>query len=200
MIPEKEIPECTFTFPVAQRNVRAMNVYEIRWQNFRALIGSDHGAITDAAKRMGKTQGQVSHFGGARPIKNIGHKLAREIEKVWRQPEGWLDAEHSSAVTMTNGQLLPASHSAIPDPATLAEAYLLAVQEAGLEGMEGDYRLEADPERTVRAYEFLAEGKRSAADIARYMTAAITRREHQERESKNERSARSPRSRTSRRQ
>jgi hypothetical protein len=65
-------------------------IYVIRWRNFRDLIGPKSGAITAAAERLGKTQGQVSHFGGKTPIKNIGDDIASEIEKAWLKPwAGW---------------------------------------------------------------------------------------------------------------
>lgn len=67
-----------------------MDISQIRWKNFRLLAGH-HGGITAAASRMGKTQGQVSHFGGEAPIKNIGPKVAREIEEAFGKPHGWLD-------------------------------------------------------------------------------------------------------------
>jgi hypothetical protein len=93
------LPERTFTYPDGIGTMAAMTVYETRWRNFRALIGSEHGAITDAAKRLEKSQGQVSHFGGAKPIKNIGHKLARQIEQTYGKPEGWLDHEQFSLLS-----------------------------------------------------------------------------------------------------
>lgn len=66
-------------------------VYVTRWRNFRDLIGSRNGALTEAANRLGKSQGQVSHFGGKSPIKNIGDDIATEIEQAWGKPIGWLD-------------------------------------------------------------------------------------------------------------
>jgi hypothetical protein len=51
----------------------------------------------DAANRLGKTPGQVSHFGGERPIKNIGDKIAAAIEKEWGKFPGWLDQPHHNS-------------------------------------------------------------------------------------------------------
>jgi hypothetical protein len=66
-------------------------IYVVRWRNFRDLIGPQKGAITAAAAKLEKSQGQVSHFGGKNPIKNIGDDIAAEIEKAWGKPPGWLD-------------------------------------------------------------------------------------------------------------
>jgi hypothetical protein len=66
-------------------------IYVIRWRNFRSLIGPKPGGITAAAERLGKSQGQVSHFGGKSPIKNIGDDIAAEIERAWGKPVGWMD-------------------------------------------------------------------------------------------------------------
>ena len=78
-------------------NVHRHPLHKTRWQNFRNLIGPAHGAIVDAANRLGKTPGQVSHFGGERPIKNIGDKIAASIEKAWAKSPGWLDQPHHSS-------------------------------------------------------------------------------------------------------
>ena len=79
-----------------------MDVFDVRYQNFRTLIdekGDDGKAIgiSGAASRLGKSQSQVSHFGGERPIKNIGPKVARQIEEAFGKPRGWLDASHDGA-------------------------------------------------------------------------------------------------------
>lgn len=89
-----KLPPSMFTSPVSKSTVRAMHerpIYVIRWRKFRELIGSKPGSITAAAERLGKSQGQVSHFGGKSPIKNIGDDIAAEIEKAWGKPLGWLD-------------------------------------------------------------------------------------------------------------
>jgi hypothetical protein len=75
---------------VSAASMGGMDISEIRWKNFRLLAGH-HGGITEAAAKLGKTQGQVSHFGGETPIKNIGAKVAREIEVAFAKPHGWLD-------------------------------------------------------------------------------------------------------------
>ena len=72
-----------------------MDNAEIRYRNVRYLIeingGLNTGGLTRVAERLKKTQGQVSHFAGENPIKNIGNKIAREIESAFGKPLGWMD-------------------------------------------------------------------------------------------------------------
>lgn len=70
-----------------------MNVKDIRRNNMRALAKSV-GGITPMANMLGKSQSQISHLIGANPIKNIGDKIAAEVEKIFNKPHGWLDREH----------------------------------------------------------------------------------------------------------
>lgn len=70
-----------------------MNVKDIRRENLRSLARSI-GGITQLAIRLGKSQSQISHLIGSRPIKNIGDRLASEIEHSFEKAHGWLDKEH----------------------------------------------------------------------------------------------------------
>lgn len=150
------LPEWTFTPAVIGRTLRAMDVYEIRWQNFRALAGHP-GGITEAADRLGKLQGQVSHFGGERPIKNIGPKIARQIEKAYGKPHGWLDAVHGDEQASVH-----ASQSTGPDPAILYEALSLMTFD---EMCAGAYTPRAYSDRLADLY------RRVAADGGKLTTA-----------------------------
>jgi SOS-response transcriptional repressor LexA len=67
-----------------------MNVKCVRRENLRALAKAV-GGITALANRLGKSQGQISHLIGLNPTKNIGDKLAAEIEQAFNKPPGWLD-------------------------------------------------------------------------------------------------------------
>src|SRR6185312_8382095 len=71
-----------------------MNVKEIRRRNLRVLARLV-GGVTQLAERLGKSQSQISHLIGTNPVKNIGDKLAAEIERVFEKPNGWLDHEHA---------------------------------------------------------------------------------------------------------
>lgn len=70
-----------------------MNVKDVRRENMRALA-RNIGGISAMAAHLGKSQGQISHLIGASPIKNIGDKIAAEVEQVFNKPHGWLDREH----------------------------------------------------------------------------------------------------------
>lgn len=72
-----------------------MNVKLIRRENMRALAKSV-GGISKLANRLNKSQSQISHLIGASPIKNVGDKIAAEIEAIFDKPAGWLDREHYS--------------------------------------------------------------------------------------------------------
>lgn len=69
------------------------NVKDIRRDNMRALAESI-GGITAMAERLGKSQSQISHLIGYTPIKNIGDRIATEVEKAFGKPFGWLDRDH----------------------------------------------------------------------------------------------------------
>lgn len=69
---------------------KQMNVKVIRRENMRALAKSA-GGISKLALRLGKSQSQISHLIGTSPIKNIGDKVAAQIEAVFGKPPGWLD-------------------------------------------------------------------------------------------------------------
>lgn len=76
-----------------------MNSKDIRRENLRALAKSI-GGITALAKLLNKSQSQISHLIGANPIKNIGDRLAGQIEKVFNKTHGWLDHEHPELVKL----------------------------------------------------------------------------------------------------
>lgn len=142
----KKLPERSFTYRKGIGRMPDMTVYETRWRNFRALIGPDHGAITDAANKLKKSQGQVSHFGGAKPIKNIGHKLARQIEQTYGKPEGWLDREQFSALSErdenASDSLGKTITPALASPSQLAtlDPHILVEAEKWVQFEEGPHR------------------------------------------------------------
>ncbi len=70
-----------------------MNVKDVRRENLRALA-KGVGGISALARRLTKSQSQVSHVIGMKPIKNIGDKFAAEVEREFGKPPGWLDREH----------------------------------------------------------------------------------------------------------
>lgn len=64
-----------------------------RRENARGLA-KDCGGQVQFADRIHRQPNQVNHIIGANPIKNIGKRLARHIEKCFGKPEGWLDRNH----------------------------------------------------------------------------------------------------------
>lgn len=72
-----------------------MNVKEIRKQNMR-MLAELIGGITPMANLLGKSQSQISHLIGKKPIKNIGDRIAAQIEVVFNKPHGWMDHIHQS--------------------------------------------------------------------------------------------------------
>jgi SOS-response transcriptional repressor LexA len=72
-----------------------MNVKTIRRENMRALAKSV-GGINQLALRLNKAQSQMSHLIGISPTKNIGDRIAAQVEAAFAKPIGWLDREHYS--------------------------------------------------------------------------------------------------------
>jgi hypothetical protein len=136
-----------------------MDVYRIRWLNFRLLAGH-RGGVSEAARKLGKSQGQVSHFGGERPIKNIGHEIAREIEAAYGKSHGWLDQMHepygAGDEPVKNGSEIMGqrSQSVILDAAMLAraESWVRFEEKAG-----SKYPSVRRAERLIELYSAIAE-------------------------------------------
>ena len=70
-----------------------MNVKDIRRANLRALAKT-LGDTTPMANKLDKSQSQLSQLIGTSPTKNIGDKIAAEVELACNKPPGWLDKEH----------------------------------------------------------------------------------------------------------
>ena len=91
-----------------------MNVKIIRRENLRALA-TDLGSITALAEFLGKSQSQMSRLIGRHPIKNIGDKLAAEIENAFNKPSGWLDWRHAGIQdTLVQERMRAITHSQVP--------------------------------------------------------------------------------------
>lgn len=70
-----------------------LDIKQIRYKN--AVILRDlAGGVSDFAKKVDRSQPQMSNLVGDSPIKPIGHKLARYFETVFNKPNGWLDLPH----------------------------------------------------------------------------------------------------------
>jgi hypothetical protein len=81
--------------------VYMMDINEIRHRNVRMLVaqledaagksGDRAGGLVMLAAKLNKAAPQVSHFAAEKPTKNIGEKIAREIEDAFGLERGWLD-------------------------------------------------------------------------------------------------------------
>ncbi len=71
----------------------AMDIKQIRLKNTRYLAKSVGGGVA-LANKLDKSHQQVSNLIGCNPVKNIGHKIAKEIEAAFNKPENWLDSLH----------------------------------------------------------------------------------------------------------
>jgi SOS-response transcriptional repressor LexA len=83
---------------------KTMNISEIRLENARYLANSIGGVVAMSVK-LGKSQPQVSHFIGGNPVKNIGNKIARQIEAAFDKENGWLDNCHTKISDMAHNAL-----------------------------------------------------------------------------------------------
>ena len=152
------LPVGAFTLMGDTPTLCRMDVYRIRWLNFRRLAGH-RGGVSEAARKLGKSQGQVSHFGGERPIKNIGHDIAREIEIAYGKSHGWLDQVHEQVMgrdePVNNGSedMGQASQSVILDAAMLsrAESWVRFEEKAGVK-----FQAVRRAERLIELYSAIA--------------------------------------------
>lgn len=85
--------------------IASMDAYEVRYRNLRMLIEQMEkeagrggyaraGGLAMLADKLGKQQAQVNHFASDKRVKNIGPKIAREIDAAFGYPSGWLDQPH----------------------------------------------------------------------------------------------------------
>lgn len=174
-IPNREFPKLG-----TPTTLTGMDAKTARTLNIRNWVAAEGGPAQFSQKFDGRwAAAQVSQWISETNPKPIGHALARELELAGGRRPGSLDHIQDEAKVKGSGIAEPSSHYLTLDAAILADAYLLAYQEAGIElGVE--YRLEKDPQRTVNAYEFLTSGKRGAGDVASYMAAAMKRRQARE--------------------
>jgi hypothetical protein len=147
----------------ASPTIRGMiDINEIRHRNVRALVrrleedagrtGERAGGLAMLAEKMGKSSAQVSHFAADDPIKNIGDKIAREIEVTFGLEYGWMDWPNWTDETAAP----PHSQLVRLDPVMLSQTYktLLSMEP------EADHPLSlanpADAAHFVQVYEMRA--------------------------------------------
>lgn len=93
-----------------------MYAKDIRRENLRALA-KQLGGITQLAEKLGKSQSQISQLIGKSPSKNIGDKIATQVENLFNKPHGWMDTLHNHIDETTTAYELfrkSAPHRPIP--------------------------------------------------------------------------------------
>jgi plasmid maintenance system antidote protein VapI len=79
-------------------------IERIRRRNAQSL--TDRIGTTAFADITGIGSARASHLVGRNPSRNIGHKMARRIERAFGKPEGWLDADHARSIAAAVNRLL----------------------------------------------------------------------------------------------
>jgi len=75
---------------------KCMDITEVRRNNLQKFIKDKFKTRKEFAVQVGKSYSQVmSWFVSGKSQKNIGEKLARDLEEALELPENWLDREHS---------------------------------------------------------------------------------------------------------
>lgn len=81
-------------------------IQEIRLGNLRTLLAESGGAVVELAKRLERSQGQISQLLNESvdkktgKKKQIGDSQARYIESKFKKERGWMDNDHSSLAAM----------------------------------------------------------------------------------------------------
>lgn len=79
---------------------RMDTITQRRYLNARTLMSQAGGGPVRFAERLSTikfmSKQQASHVVGERPVKGIGHDLARRIELAYGMKPGWLDQDHSA--------------------------------------------------------------------------------------------------------
>ena len=117
----------------------------IRHENLLQLIG-EAGSVQAVATRAGKSNAQISqlktrsvHSGTGKP-RSVGDLLARELEKAFNKPTGWMDAphDHGSEIASTATPVAIAAQDYILIP------MMDAAPKMGLGGVLPDYDMVID--------------------------------------------------------
>jgi hypothetical protein len=148
---------------VSSSSIRFMlDINQIRHRNVRLLVsrleeeagkeGDRAGGLVMLAAKLGKAAPQVSHFAAERPTKNIGDKIAREIEQSFGLEYGWMDCAHwGRPEAASDGQ----SHPMGLDADTLSEtAKALLERDHGRDWFKF---IVTRPDLFIQAYQLYAE-------------------------------------------
>lgn len=158
-------------------------VTDTRYRNARRLADQVGGVVAFADK-LGMSKAQASHIVGARPVKGIGHSIARRIEQAFGLATGSLDepaeeklrggirlvvSQEVRKVVGISGDLSYAA--ALGDdmaPTIEAGSIMVIDRGAALRG-DGVYALSRERETFVRRVQRRLDGRLTlASDNARY--------------------------------
>lgn len=103
------------------------DIKEIRRENMRALA-KVAGGVSYLANVLSKSQSQISQLIGKCPSKNIGDRIARQIEEIFNKPRGWMDVLHNHVdETITAFELVKSAASHRPVPIVHWESKFLTI-------------------------------------------------------------------------
>lgn len=98
-------------------------IEDVRRENLTVLIAQE-GSQAAFARRIRKDKNQVNQWLGRGSARNISAEIAREVERSYKLPKGWLDQDRSKIDTPFTdiAKAAPASHSGRRDLNTIAGA------------------------------------------------------------------------------
>ena len=120
------------------------NVYELRRENLRSLIGQ-WGGPTSLSRKLGHANGSyVAQLAGPRPSREVSEKVAREIEVKLGLPAAWMDQPHPPGAATLSDDVLTECVKAVatclrdvglrPEPEAYATLVQLTYDRAKLTG------------------------------------------------------------------
>jgi hypothetical protein len=72
------------------------SIEKIHRRNAQSLV--ERMGTTAFSQITGLGPARASRLVGRSPSRNIGRKPARRVERVFGEPEGWLDADHTRSI------------------------------------------------------------------------------------------------------
>lgn len=83
---------------IGRMGTEKQRLINARWLSSRA------GGQAEFAKKIQRSEPQVSHLIGKNPTRPIGKRLARHIERCFNLAKGWLDVSHDNVVRLPLSQ------------------------------------------------------------------------------------------------
>jgi hypothetical protein len=134
-------------------NLTAMNpTIALRQINLVRLVAESGGNASTAARRAGKDRRQFSAWSTGR--KAISDESARDIERAFGKPAGWMDREHASPSRPVYVEPRIESHPQRLDPTKMRDAMTLLRHLAELRDVP---ELVSDPVALAIAFDVVVE-------------------------------------------